>query len=207
MSSYGIVVVGTSWGGLAALRALVAGLPGDFPLPVALVQHRHRSSDGLLSRLLQELTPLPVCEAEDKMAIVPGQIVVAPADYHLLLEEGYYTLTTDAPVRFSRPSIDVTFSSAADVFAERTLGVVLTGANDDGAAGLRRIVARGGLAVVEDPASAESRAMPAAALAAVPDAVVRALPEIPAYLASIARETVVAWQTPVPSGAPLPPRR
>jgi two-component system, chemotaxis family, protein-glutamate methylesterase/glutaminase len=93
------------------------------------------------------------------------------------------------------------------VFAERTLGVVLTGANDDGAAGLRRIVARGGLAVVEDPASAESRAMPAAALAAVPDAVVRALPEIPAYLASIARETVVAWQTPVPSGAPLPPRR
>jgi|SRR5215204_1751903 len=207
MSSYGIVVVGTSWGGLAALRAVVAGLPGDFPVPVALVQHRHRSSDGLLSRLLQELTSLQVCEAEDKMPIVPGQIVVAPADYHLLVDEGAYTLTTDAPVRFSRPSIDVTFASAADVFAERTLGVVLTGANEDGAAGLRRIVARGGLAVVEDPSSAESRAMPTAALAAVPDAVVRALPEIPEYLVSIARATVVAWQAPVPSGAPLPPRR
>ncbi|HYD52264.1 MAG TPA: chemotaxis protein CheB [Gemmatimonadaceae bacterium] len=191
MDGYGLVVVGTSWGGLAALRELVGGLPDSFAVPLVLVQHRHRTSDGLLARLLQDHTRLPVCEVDDKMPIAPGQVFVAPADYHLLVDEGFFTLTTDAPVRYSRPSIDVTFTSASDVFGERTVGVVLTGANADGAEGLTRITARGGVAIVQDPASAESPTMPAAAIAAVPGAIVRPVGEIASLLASLG-STVVA---------------
>jgi two-component system chemotaxis response regulator CheB len=190
MDGYEVVVVGTSWGGLAALRALVGGLPADFAIPLVLVQHRHRSSDGLLARLLQDQTPRPVCEVDDKMPITRGQVFVAPPDYHLLVDEGYFSLTTDAPVRYSRPSIDVTFASAADVFGARAVGVVLTGANADGAEGLRRIAARGGVAIVEDPATAESATMPAAALAAVPSAIVRPVGEIAPLLASLGRSVV-----------------
>jgi two-component system, chemotaxis family, protein-glutamate methylesterase/glutaminase len=196
MAGYGIVVVGTSWGGLAALRTIVQGLPADFPLPVVLVQHRHRSSDALLARLLQERTRMPVCEVEDKMPICGGQIFVAPPDYHLLVDEGSFALTTDAPVRYSRPSIDVTFSSAADVFAERTVGVVLTGANADGSEGLRRISDRGGVAVVQQPETAESTTMPAQALLAVPNAIVLSVMEIAPYLATVADHTAVRGHSP-----------
>jgi two-component system chemotaxis response regulator CheB len=196
MAGYGIVVVGTSWGGLAALRAIVERLPADFPLPVVLVQHRHRSSDALLARLLQERTRIPVCEVEDKMPICGGQIFVAPPDYHLLVDEGYFALTTDAPVRYSRPSIDVTFTSAADVYAERTVGVVLTGANADGSEGLRRISARGGVAVVQQPDTAESSAMPTQALMAVPNAIVLPVMEIAQYLATVAAHAVVPGHNP-----------
>jgi two-component system chemotaxis response regulator CheB len=182
MSGYEIVVVGTSWGGLAALRALVGGLAEGFRLPVVLVQHRHRSSENLLAGLLQERTPLPVCEVEDKMPIEYGHVYVAPPDYHLLVDDGIFTLSTEAPVRYSRPSIDVTFMSAADTYAERTVGIVLTGANADGAEGLRRIVTRGGLAIVQDPGEAESQAMPEAARLAVPTALVRPVAAIAPYL-------------------------
>jgi len=123
-------------------------LPADFGLPVVIVQHRHRESNHLLSTLLQERTPLNVCEAEDKTPVTPGQVYIAPADYHLLVERGYFSLSLDAPVRYSRPSIDVTFASAADSYGAGVVGVVLTGANADGSRGLRRIADRGGLAVV-----------------------------------------------------------
>jgi two-component system, chemotaxis family, protein-glutamate methylesterase/glutaminase len=174
---YEIVVVGTSWGGLAALRTLAAALPRDFALPVAVVQHRHKDSDRLLATLLQERTALKVCEVEDKQPILPGFFFIAPADYHLLVERGHFSLSTEAPVRFSRPSIDVAFASAADAYGPHTVGVVLTGANADGAEGLARVASQGGLAIVQSPDSAESPAMPRAALEAVPAA--RALP-IPA---------------------------
>lgn len=185
MAGYELVVVGTSWGGLQALRTLVAGLPPALALPFVLVQHRHRDSDNLLARLLQERTPHSVCEVEDKMPIERGKVYVAPADYHLLVEEGYFSLSTEAPVRYSRPSIDVTFTSASDVFGAGVVGVVLTGANADGSVGLRRIADRGGLAIVQDPTTAESPTMPTAALRAVPTALIRRAEEMGGYLASL----------------------
>jgi two-component system, chemotaxis family, protein-glutamate methylesterase/glutaminase len=182
---YDIVVVGTSWGGLAALRTLVAGLPDSFQMAVTLVQHRHKDSDHLLRTLLQERSTLGVFEVEDKMPLEHGHIYVAPPNYHTLIEPGYFSLSTDAPVRFSRPSIDVTFASAADSYAHRTVGIVLTGANEDGAEGLRRISDRGGMAVVQDPDTAESRPMPEAARKAVPRARVMTLQGIAEFLAAL----------------------
>jgi len=182
---YDIVVVGTSWGGLAALRTLVAGLPDSFQMAVTLVQHRHKDSDHLLRTLLQERSTLRVFEVEDKMPLEHGHIYVAPPNYHTLIEPGYFSLSTDAPVRFSRPSIDVTFASAADSYAHRTVGIVLTGANDDGAQGLRRISDRGGMAIVQDPDTAESRPMPEAARKAVPRARVMTLEGIAEFLAAL----------------------
>jgi two-component system chemotaxis response regulator CheB len=182
---YDLVVVGTSWGGLAALRTLVAGLPATFRMAVALVQHRHKESDHLLRTLLQERTSLEVCEIEDKMPLEHGRIYVAPPDYHTLVEPGHFSLSTEAPVRFSRPSIDVTFLSAADSYGHRTVGIVLTGANADGSEGLRRISDRGGMALVQDPATAESALMPRAAVHAVPRAKVMALPELVKFVAQL----------------------
>lgn len=168
--AYEIVVIGTSWGGLAALRELVSSLPSDLPIPIVMVQHRHKMSDNALPNLLQDRTTLKVYEVEDKTPIEAGSVYVAPADYHLLIEPGYFTLSVEEPIRYSRPSIDLTFSSAADVFGAKTIGAVLTGANADGAEGLRRIAERGGLTIVQDPETAESPTMPAAALKAVPGA-------------------------------------
>ena len=182
---YDLVVVGTSWGGLAALRTLVAGLPGDFQMAVALVQHRHKESDHLLRTLLQERTALEVCEVEDKMPLQHGRIYVAPPDYHTLVEPGHFSLSTEAPVRFSRPSIDVTFQSAADSYGHRTVGIVLTGANADGSAGLRRISDRGGMAIVQDPSTAESALMPEAAVKAVPRARVMDLADLVKFVAQL----------------------
>ena len=182
---YDLVVVGTSWGGLAALRTLVSGLPATFRMAVTLVQHRHKESDHLLSTLLQERTALEVCEIEDKMPLKQGRIYVAPPDYHTLVEPGHFSLSTEAPVRFSRPSIDLTFLTAADSYAHRTVGVVLTGANADGSAGLRRISDRGGMAIIEAPATAESPLMPTAAVKAVPRARVMALVEMTMFIASL----------------------
>ena len=175
---YEIVIVGTSWGGLAALRALAGALPRAFALPIAVVQHRHKDSDRLLGPLLQERTALTVCDVEDKQPILPGFVFIAPADYHLLIDRGHFTLSTDAPVRYSRPSIDVAMTSAADMYGPRAVGIVLTGANADGAEGLANIAERGGLAIVQSPSTAESPTMPRAALEAVPSARVLPIPAI-----------------------------
>jgi len=183
--AYSILVVGTSWGGLNALRELVGALPADFRLPTVLVQHRHRQSDHLLGMFLQERTRLEVVEVEDKMPIQSGMLFVAPADYHLLIDRGFFTLSTDPPVRYSRPSIDVTFYSAADAYGAATVGVVLTGANSDGSRGLRRIFDRGGLALVQDPVTAESPTMPSAAVRCVPGARVQTIAQIAATVAGL----------------------
>lgn len=184
--AYEIVVVGTSWGGLLALRELIVGLPDHLGLPIVVVQHRHRQSDHLLTTLLQDDTPLGVCEVEDKAPILAGNVYVAPADYHLLVEPGFFSLSMDEPVRYSRPSIDVMFESAADAYGAHAIGVVLTGANADGAAGLRRIVDRGGIAFVQLPQTAESAAMPTAAIHAVPEARVATIAEIAAAIGELA---------------------
>ena len=182
---YDIVLVGTSWGGLAALRTLVAGLPDDLSMAVAIVQHRHKDSDHLLRTLLQERSALAVCEVEDKMPIEHGMVYVAPPDYHTLIEPGHFSLSTEAPVRYSRPSIDVAFMSAADSYRHRAVGIVLTGANADGAEGLQRISEHGGLALVQDPETAESPTMPRAAAKAVPRARVMPLSEIVRFLGEL----------------------
>lgn len=165
---YSVVAVGTSWGGLAALTKVLGELPVDFRIPVVVVQHRSRDSERLLVQLLQDATELKVCEIEDKDPLAPGTVHVAPANYHVLIENGYASLTIEEPVRFSRPSIDVMFSSAADTYGPAAIGVVLTGANEDGARGLADIVKRGGLALVQDPKTAEIPIMPEAAIRAVP---------------------------------------
>jgi two-component system chemotaxis response regulator CheB len=180
----GLIVVGVSAGGLFALRTLVAALPAGFDIPMAVVQHRSKDSE-LLCELLQECAPLQVSEANDKEPILPGHVYVGPPDYHLLVENGYFVLSTDEPVRFSRPSIDVMFQSAADAYAPDLVGVVLTGANGDGSRGLRTIVDRGGYAVVQDPATAEVAVMPQQALKAVPEACVLPLDRIGPHLAAI----------------------
>ena len=177
-----IVVVGASWGGLAALSRLIGDLPGDFEVPIAVVQHRSRNADNLLASLLQDASALRVVDVEDKEPLTGRTVYIAPANYHLLVEKGYFSLTTDPLVRFSRPSIDVTFISAADTYERATIGVVLTGANDDGSRGLRRIVDRGGRAIVQDPASAESPVMPLAAQQIVPEADVVPLAGIAEHL-------------------------
>lgn len=173
-----IIVVGASWGGLAALSRLIGALPPDFRVPLAVVQHRSWHADNLLASLLQDVTPLRVVDVEDKEPLVPRSVYIAPANYHMLVENGHLSLTTDPMVRFSRPSIDVTFLSAADTYPGSTIGVVLTGANDDGSRGLRHIVDRGGRAIIQDPVTAESPVMPQAALRAVPEATVVTLDEI-----------------------------
>ncbi len=166
--AYSVVAVGTSWGGLAALTKVLRELPVDFRIPVVVVQHRSKDSERLLVQLLQDATELKVCEIEDKDPLAPGTVHVAPANYHVLIENGYASLTIEEPVRFSRPSIDVMFSSAADTYGSAAIGVVLTGANEDGARGLAHIVKRGGLALVQDPKTAEIPIMPEAAIRAVP---------------------------------------
>ncbi|HEX6158875.1 MAG TPA: chemotaxis protein CheB [Thermoanaerobaculia bacterium] len=182
---YELAVIGASWGGLAALRAIVGKLPGEFRLPVAIVQHRHRNSEALLARFLQEQTQLRVCEVEDKTAVEPGKIFVAPANYHLLVEQGHFSLSTEAPVRYSRPSIDVALTTAADAYGHRAVGIVLTGSNADGAEGLRRIADAGGMTIVQEPGSAEAPTMPRAALQRVPTARVFPIDRIAEFLVTL----------------------
>jgi len=180
-----LVVVGTSWGGLDALSQLLAGLPADFPVPVAVVQHRGREAGGLLRELLQAVTRLAVLDVEDKEPMMSSHVYLAPPDYHLLVERGHFSLSVDPPVRYSRPSVDVLFNSAADVYDRSVVGVVLTGANDDGARGLRCIADHGGVAIVQDPATAASPVMPRAAQQLVPEAEVLPLEHIPDRLLTL----------------------
>ena len=184
------VVIGASWGGLTALTHIFAELPGDFALPIAVVQHRGRETHETLTSVLQTRSALRIREAEDKMPFVAPGVFVAPADYHLLLEHGDLThlaLSTEEPVGFSRPSIDVLFDSAAATYGRHVLGLVLTGANRDGSSGLARIHAAGGGAWVQEPTSAESPAMPEAALRSVPSAVVLRLEAIAPALVRLAQ--------------------
>jgi two-component system chemotaxis response regulator CheB len=159
-----IVVIGCSLGGYNALAVILRALPRDYPLPVAIVQHRGVDYVELLVPALQELTALPVREADDKEPITPGCVYLAPADYHLLVDAGRFALSTDAKVLSARPSIDMLFESAADAYLDRVIAVVLTGASRDGALGAARVKQKGGIVVAQDPATAESKVMPQATI-------------------------------------------
>ncbi len=163
-SDFEIVVVGASIGGLKALQSLLSGLPRDFPLPVVMVQHRGNDSDVGLCEYLARCSSLPVREPEDKEAVLAGHAYLAPRDYHLLIEKRSFALSTDPPVTFARPSVDVLFESVADEYEKGVIGVILTGANRDGSRGLAKIKARGGVTLVEEPVSATCGEMPEAAI-------------------------------------------
>ena len=178
MTASGVVAIGTSWGGLSALGRVLGGLPAAFPLPIVVVQHRSKDSDNLMAKLLQDMSDLKIHEAEDKDTLLPSNVYVAPSDYHLLVDYGEVSLNTDAPVRYSRPSIDVAFESVARSYGSGAIGVVLTGANEDGSRGLARILALGGRGIVEDPKTAEMPVMPEAAKRAAPEAEVLPLQDI-----------------------------
>jgi two-component system chemotaxis response regulator CheB len=179
-----IVAIGCSWGGLDAVGKVLDGTPDELEAAFVVVQHRmHRPSE--LGPLLGRHTRWTVCEAEDKEGLSPRRVFLAPPGYHLLVDGDRFALSTEAPLRGSRPSIDVLFEAIAESFGPRVIGVVLTGANDDGAAGLAAIAAAGGAAVVQEPSTAERSAMPAAAVARVPAAVVVPLDEVATTIARL----------------------
>ena len=180
--TFEIVVIGASYGGLSALQILLPELAPEFPLPVVVVQHRRKEADDGLCEYLRRRSQLPLIEPNDKEKVEPGRVYLAPRDYHLLIEESIFALSTESPVSFARPSIDVLFESAADIYRDRVIGVILTGANRDGARGLAKIKAFGGLTVVQDPQSAESRSMPDAAISATTVDRILPLAEIAPYL-------------------------
>ena len=187
-----LIAIGTSLGGLNALMAVVRQLPRDLPAAIVAVQHRSASPDTGFVDLLQQCTALAVVEAEDKTALKPGTLFVAPADYHLLVEDREsLALSTDPPVRSARPSIDVLFESAADAYGDAVVGVLLTGASADGAAGLARIKQRGGRVIVQDPATAECATMPSAGIAATAVDYVLPLERIADHLLSLVEGTRV----------------
>jgi len=161
------VVIGVSTGGVQALKKLLGPLPAEFTLPILIVQHIGPDAGSGLARLLDEYCVLRVKEADEQDEILPGTVYLAPANYHLLVErDGCLALSADPCVSFARPSVDVLFESAAEVFGPQLIGIVLTGANSDGSRGLKSIKQHGGIAIVQDPAGAEARQMPQAALAA-----------------------------------------
>lgn len=182
------VVIGASAGGIEALSVLLPALPARMRAAVFVVVHLPRERPSLLVDIYSARCRVGLREGEDKAPVEPGVVVFAPPDYHLLVDAGpQVALSADAPVHYSRPSIDVLFESAADFYAERLLGIVLSGANDDGAAGLAAVHAAGGLAVVQDPAEALSATMPAAALRRVEGASALRLDAIAALLATLDR--------------------
>jgi two-component system chemotaxis response regulator CheB len=180
---YAIVVIGTSWGGLDAVSRLLDLLPDDIHQPIVVVQHRSvDSEDGQLAHILSSHTRRVVGDPDDKTELERDHVYLGPPDYHTLVEQGHIALSTDEAVSFARPSIDVLFESAADAYGERAIGIVLTGANADGARGLARIKERGGVAIVQDPATSARRTMPDAAIAATHADAVLPLEEIPNFV-------------------------
>lgn len=159
------LVIGVSAGGMDALTAILPHWQADFPIPVIVVQHIGADSGRLIYPLLQQKTSLRIKEAEEKEPMRAGFIYLAPAGYHLLVEADHsFSLSVDAKVNYARPSIDVLFESAAEVFGSRLVGVILTGANHDGSEGLRQVAELGGFTVVQCPTTAEVTQMPLAAL-------------------------------------------
>ncbi|MBN2639056.1 MAG: chemotaxis protein CheB [Bacteroidales bacterium] len=165
---YEAIVIGTSAGGLLTLKKMLPALPADFPCPIIVVQHISPQSDGYFIKMLDDICSLQVKEAVDTEQIKSGTIYFASPDYHLLIERDHtITLTMDEKVNYSRPSIDVLFETAAEAYGEKLIGLVLTGANADGASGLLKIKQYGGCTIVQNPEEAENPVMPEKAIRAV----------------------------------------
>ena len=180
---YELICIGASWGGLTAVGRVLTDVPEEIDLPIVVAQHRHPNSlAGTLAELLSLRIDRPVLDVEDKMPIERRHVYIAPPDYHLLVQRESFALSLDDRVQYSRPSIDVLFESAADAYGTAVIGIILTGANEDGAAGLAEIKRRGGVAVIQDPAGAMRRTMPDAAIAATAADAILPLEEIGKFL-------------------------
>jgi two-component system chemotaxis response regulator CheB len=180
------VVIGASAGALEALSVILPALPAGFGLPLIVVVHVPPGKRSMLAELFQAKCRIPVREAEDKEPISRGTVYFAPSDYHLLIEaEKSLSLSSDEPVLFSRPSIDVLFESAADAYGSAVIAIILTGANQDGAKGLKAVAEAGGVALVQSPDGAFASAMPEAAIQMCPAARVMSLDAIAAYLQEV----------------------
>lgn len=181
------VVIGASAGGVEALSVILPALPATLAAAVLIVLHLPRERPSLLVEIFAKRCAVPIREAEDKEPAVPGTVYFAPPDYHMLLEKNrQIALSTDEPVHYSRPSIDVLFESAADAYGDHLLGIILTGANEDGAAGLHAIHRAGGVTVVQKPGSAKVPLMVVSALQRSPVDFVLSLEGIAELLAALA---------------------
>jgi two-component system, chemotaxis family, protein-glutamate methylesterase/glutaminase len=181
-----MIVMGGSLGGMQAVQTVLSALPRRFSVPLVIALHRPVDETDLLTPLLQRYCDLHVTEIVDKQPIEPGRVFIVPADYHGLVEPGYLSLSVDERVNYARPSIDVLFESAAFIYAQDAIGVVLTGAGSDGARGAAAIEKNGGTVVIEDPTTAQRADLPAAALAATARSLVLPLGRIAAELCELA---------------------
>jgi two-component system chemotaxis response regulator CheB len=191
MADYEAVVMGASAGGLSALQMFLSLLPADFGWPILIVLHRAPSPNDLMSFMLNESCLLKVKEADQNEPIQRGFVYLAPSNYHLMIEfDKTIALSIDEKVAYSRPSIDVLFETAADVYRSNLIGIILTGANQDGTVGLKRIKELGGLTIAQDPTTAEVDMMPQAAIRANVVDKVLALPQIASYLTQLTHEGI-----------------
>jgi len=180
---YEAIVIGTSSGGMNALKFLFSALPIDFSIPIIIVQHISPRSDNQWIKLLNINSKLYLKEADEKEKIEHGKVYIAPPNYHLMIERNKtFSLTIDERVNYSRPSIDVLFESAAEAYKNKLIGVILTGSNNDGTNGIKRIQECGGLIIAQDPETAESSYMPASAIATNQPDYILSLEEITALL-------------------------
>ena len=184
-----VLLLGGSAGSSRLIFSLIEQLPADFPLPIVVVIHRSRKFRSEIEVLLNSRSALSVCLAEDKAELRQGSVYFAPPDYHLLLEpDGTFTLDYSEPVFFSRPSIDSTFVSVSDVYQDKVVAVLLSGANADGSEGLCYIQERNGVAIIQDPSDAEVKTMPESAISLCKDALILSDESIFAFIKSIKKE-------------------
>ncbi len=182
------IVIGASAGGVEALSTVLPALPADFPLPVMVVIHMPPDRRSIMADLFAQKCAIRVVEAEDKATIEPRTVYFAPPDYHLLVEtDRRLSLSSEEPVLFARPAIDVLFETAADAYGAGLVGIVLTGANNDGASGLKAVAGAGGTTIVQTPELAYADIMPRAALAAAPNSLSLAPDAIADWLVKVRR--------------------
>lgn len=180
-----MIVLGGSLGSMLAAQSVLGALPADFPAPLVLALHRPPDEQDMLSPLLRRVCKLPVAEVIDKDPIEPGRVYIAPADYHVLVETDCLSLSIDERVNYARPSIDVLFESAALAHGRTVIGVILTGAGNDGARGAALIERRGGTVLIEDPTTAHRADLPVAARAATQRATIARLEHIAVILCEL----------------------
>ncbi|MFD2247150.1 chemotaxis protein CheB [Pontibacter ruber] len=181
-----VIVIGGSWGGIQASLAVLRKLPANYSIPIVLVLHRLRNFEGSLQEVYEKRIALKAVEVEEKEKLLPGHVYLAPSNYHVLLENDHtFSLDDSELENYSRPSIDVTFMSAADVFGDNTIGILLSGASKDGSSGLKYIFENGGTTIVQDPDEAEVSTMPLSAINSIPGCQIMGTAHIQAYLLSL----------------------
>jgi two-component system chemotaxis response regulator CheB len=184
-----IIVIGTSFGGMNALKTILSILPSNFNIPILIIQHLSANSEGFLPKYLDRVCSINVKEADEKEQIKRGHAYIGPPNYHMLIDnQGFMSLSVDEKVNYARPSIDVLFESAVDAFGENIIGILLTGANSDGSKGLKRIKDNGGITIVQEPREAEADTMPKSALNVTQVDYVLTLNEIASLLVSLGDE-------------------